>query len=138
MKDSSNVERLKAAYKAWHDTKGEDASVWLGLMEDDFRLVSMGQEAQGLAFAKERNSRQEAVGYLTGLLKEWRMVHWTPETFVCEGDRIAMFGRCAWANRATGKSAACRIAHLWTFRNGKAIELTEVFDSARAAAAATP
>jgi ketosteroid isomerase-like protein len=138
MKDTSDIERLKAAYKAWHETKGEDASVWLDLMDDDFRLMSIGEETRGLAFAKERNSREEAVRYLAGLLEEWRLVHWTPETFVREGDRIAMFGRCAWVNRATGKSAECRIAHLWTFRDGKAIELTEIFDSARAAAAATP
>ena len=63
------------------------------------------------------------------------MDHWTPEVFVCEGDKIAMFGSCGWTNKANGRSAEARIAHLWRFRDGKIVEMTEIFDSARVTAA---
>jgi ketosteroid isomerase-like protein len=65
------------------------------------------------------------------------MVHWTPETFVGDGDQIAMFGRCGWRHQTTNKVADIAIAHLWTFKEGKAVEVKEIFDSARVVAAAT-
>lgn len=131
------LEKLQAAYKAWHDTKGASTESWLALMDDSVEIVSMASEAKGLAFAGERKSRQQAVAYFTGLLADWSMVHWTPETFVCEGDRIAVFARCAWTNKRTGKTADIATAHLWTFHNGKAVKVNELFDSARVAAAAS-
>jgi len=137
MTDDSNLSQLKGAYQAWHDSKGADAGVWLDLMNDEVSIYNMGEDAAGLSFAKDRQSKQEAVEYLTGLLADWSMVHWTPQIFVNEGDRIAMFGKTAWTNKATGKTVETRIAHLWQFQNGKIAELTEVFDSARVAAAAT-
>lgn len=131
-----DLERLKAAYKAWNDTKGGSSDVWLALLADSFSLRSMGHSSPGLTFAKERVSRQEALEYLTQLLSDWSLVYWIPETFVREGDQIAVFGRTAWINHATGKSAEMRVAHLWRFHNGNAIELNEIFDSARMVAAA--
>lgn len=132
-----HLERLKAAYKAWNDTKGGSSDIWLGLMAEEFCLRSMANSSPGLTFAKERVSREQAVEYMTQLLSDWSMVYWLPETFVAEGDRVAVFGRAAWVNNATGKSAEVRIAHLWHFRNGVAVELNEIFDSARVVAAAS-
>ena len=137
MTDKSNLDRLKAAYQAWHDTKG-DPNVWLDLMDDDFHLESMGGDANAISFAEARNSKQEAVAYFADLTKGWKMISWSPHTFVDDGEAISMFGQCAWMHRTTGKIAEVRIAHLWKFRNGKAVGLTEVFDSFRAVAAATP
>jgi hypothetical protein len=57
----------------------------------------------------------------------------------CERDNIAMFGKFSYTNKATGKDLECLIADLWRFNSaGKALHLTEVFDTAAAAAAATP
>ena len=137
MAEDTDIDQLKNAYRVWHDTKGANASTWLELMSDEVRILNMGEETAGLSFAKDRHSKHEAVEYLTGILNEWTMVHWTPEIYVSEGDRIAMFGHTAWTNKATGKTAETRIAHLWQFHNGKIVEFTEVFDSARVAAAAT-
>jgi ketosteroid isomerase-like protein len=135
---STNVERLQAAYKLWNDKKGLDTSGWLALIADSMRITSMGAENNALAFAAERSNREEAVAYMAAITKDWSMVHWTPETYVAEGERVAVFGTCAWTSKATGKVADVRIAHLWQFENGAAVSLTEIFDSARAVAAATP
>lgn len=138
MADNPNLAQLKAAYAVWDQFKGQRTDVWLDLVADDMRLISMGEHTSALAFAVPRRSKQEVVAYFTALLADWQMIHWTPETYVCEGDHIAVFGRSGWTNKATGKIAEIRIAHLWTFSSGKAVELIELFDSARAAAAAMP
>jgi ketosteroid isomerase-like protein len=135
---STNVERLKAAYKLWNDEKGLDTSGWLALISDKMRITSMASDAKALAFAAERSNREEAVAYMAAITKDWSMVHWTPETYVSEGNRVAVFGTCAWKSKATGKVADVRIAHLWEFEGDEAVSLTEIFDSARAVAAATP
>lgn len=135
---SANLDRLKAAYKAWHESKGRARDAWLELMSDGVEIRSAGAPARALAFTGHRHSKQGAVDYLSALLATWTMVHWTPEVFVADDDRIAVFGSCAWTNKATGKTAEVRIAHLWTFRSGQIVSIDEIFDTATAVAAATP
>ena len=138
MSTGSNLDRLKATYKAWHDTKGGSVDLWLDLMTDDVDILNIREESEGLAFAKDRKSKAEAHEYFASILEIGTMVHWTPETFVTEGDTIAMFGTCAWKIKKTGKIAEGRIAHLCRFRDGKLAAFTEVFDTARVVAASLP
>jgi ketosteroid isomerase-like protein len=133
----SNIDKLREAYSAWNDTKGGSSNVWLDLMHDHVQFHTMMEEATGLSFAKDGRSKEAAVGYFSSLKEQWEMVHFTPESYVSEGDEIAVFGYCAWKNKATGNTAQVRIAHLWTFGDGKISDFVEVFDSARAAAAAS-
>ncbi len=133
-----NLRRLKAAYKAWDDTRGGSIAVWGELMADTVRLVSVEEGTRGLDFARNRTSLEGVLDYLSGILNDWDMVHVTPETYVAEGDNIAMFGRAAWRNKKTGKVADCRVSVLWKFQGDKVVEFTDLFDSAVAANAATP
>ncbi|MGE3245743.1 MAG: nuclear transport factor 2 family protein [Beijerinckiaceae bacterium] len=133
--DNPNVAALKKTYERWQSCKGLDTSCWDEIMADHIRLRSVAEETPGLQFAKDRVSKQEMAAYFSALTDAWEMVHWTPETYVADGDCVAMFGRCAWKFKATGKTADVRAAHLVRFENGKIAEFTEIFDSARAAAA---
>jgi ketosteroid isomerase-like protein len=133
----SNLERLQAAYAAWGSTGLEALDLWRDLMSDDFHYVSIDDQAPGLSFAARRNGREDAIGYLTGIFEQWDMVYYRPATFVAEGDKIAMFGSCAYRNKATGRQADCLITCLWEFEGDHAVRMTEVFDTAKAAAAAT-
>jgi ketosteroid isomerase-like protein len=132
------LEKLKAAYAAWSEKGWHALNSWRELMDDNITMASIDERTRGLAFASERNSREEALIYLSGIFEEWDMVHYTPQHYVCGDDKIAMFGRCAYRHKRTGKVADCRIACLWQFENGKAVAFEEVFDTAVAAAAATP
>lgn len=136
MSENPNLTRLKAAYQAWHDSKGASQDVWLDLLHDNVALHTMGEEAAGLSFCEDCRCKQDVVAYMSGLLETWTMIHFTPETYVCQDDDIAMFGRCAWQSKATGRDVEVSVAHLWTFQDGKVAKLREIFDSARAAAAA--
>lgn len=137
-KPSENLERLKAVQKGWNDTKGGNLAEWEAMFADNIRVRTVGNEPPGLAFARECLTKKDAMVFLTSMLKDWTMVHWTPETYVEDGDQIAVFGRCAWTHKATGKMADVLISDLWRFEDGKAVEFTEIFDTARAAAAAIP
>ncbi len=131
--------RLKAAYAAWSEQGPNALPVWRELLADDFAISGIdGRTAPAIEFAVARGARDEALAYLWGIFDQWDMVHYTPATFVCEGDRIAVFADCAFRNKATGKVAEFRIANLWRFRDGKAVELVEVFDTAPALKAAAP
>lgn len=132
----SNLEHLKGAYRAWHECKGLDSKCWTDIFADNVRIRSMANDAPALAFAEERKSKADAAAYFSGLAAHWSMLHWTPQTFVAEGDKIAVFATCAWTNKQTGKSVETPIAHLWQFEGGKAASVTEIFDSARVLAAA--
>ena len=136
MTNGSHLEKLKAAYEEWDNSKGGNQEQWLEVLGANMRIRSVGGENAGLEFTAPCSSRQDALRYFTGLLDAWEMIHWTPEVFVDGGKQIAMFGRCAWKNKASGKDVEVAISHLWTFGDTGAVEMVEVFDTARAAAAA--
>lgn len=135
---SKNLERLKQAYKQWHETKGASVDTWGALMADRFRFVSNDENQKGLSFSRNTVNRDDAKKRLRAIFDEWEMVHFSPETYVEDGDRIAMFGTCGYRNKATGKVAECLVSCLWVFEGDEAVAMTEIFDSAVAVAAATP
>ena len=56
--------------------------------------------------------------------------------FIADGDRVAVIGHCSWTNKRTGKVAESAKVDIWRFRDGKAVEFHEFFDTAAVAAAA--
>jgi ketosteroid isomerase-like protein len=66
------------------------------------------------------------------------MVNFDMNDFVADGDRVVVIGRVAWRNKVTGKVADTPKVDIWRFRDGKAIDYAEFYDTARAFAAATP
>lgn len=133
-----NLEKVKAAYRAWNDSKGASVDTWRAMMADKVTLTSVDETTPGLFFAKNRVSREDAVAYLSGITEGWSMVHFTPQYFLEDGDQVAMFGICAWTNKATGKQATCMIASHLKFKDGEVVSITDLFDTAAAGRAATP
>jgi ketosteroid isomerase-like protein len=134
------IARLKAAYGRWSDTKGRSGEDWVGMMADDVKLRSVADGADGMKFSAPRDGRDAARGYFTTLSDEWEMIHHTAEEFVVdrEGGQVAVFGRVAFKCVRTGKVAESHIAHRWRFRDGLVVEYFEIYDTAKAFAAATP
>ncbi len=132
------LNRLRAAYKKWHDTRGKSAADWVALMADDIEMRSVADGAPGMKFSAPRKGKHTAHDYFAALDEEWEMIQYTPEVFLADGDRVAVFGKCAYKNRRTGKTAETHVANLWRFRHGLAVEYFELYDTAKAFAAATP
>lgn len=135
---ATDIDRLKNAYQTWGDSKGARTDVWMDIVNDDFVLESVAEKPAGLEFAGNRTGPASIAGYFERLAEAWHMESYTIETIFGDGDRIAMFGRCTWTFKATGKTVTTPIAHLWHFRDGKAQSCLEIFDSATAAEAVIP
>lgn len=136
---ADNLARLKAAYAAWSEQGPNALPVWRDLLARDFIIRSVGgNTAAPVEFAVEKGVRDDALAYLWGIFDQWDIVSYRPETFVCEADRIAVVSACAFRNKQTKKIAEFRIANFWRFRDGKAVEMVEVFDTAAALKAGTP
>jgi hypothetical protein len=139
MPSSEAIAKLKAAYQTWDESKGGRPEVFLNLMAESVAFHSMGDvETAGLNFARTRRSREEVVDYFASLTRDWTMKHFSPQVYLAESNHVAVFGICAWTCKATDHTAECRIAHLFTYSDDHVVEVTEIFDSARAMAAATP
>lgn len=130
-----NVELLKAAYGRWNATKG-DPQCWLDIVADDIKLSSLAAGAAPLEFTSTRHGAEELKGYLEGLLADWTMNFQHFDEFIAEGDRVATIGKISWTNKRTGKVLETAKADIWRFRDGKAVEFREFYDTAVAMAAA--
>ena len=52
-----------------------------------------------------------------------------PTRFVAEDDTVVATGTYSWKHRSTGKPAVVQMAHVWTFRDGKAISMQQHADT---------
>jgi ketosteroid isomerase-like protein len=137
MPDRKNVARLELAYARWNETRGGSIDYWMTLVDDNIQFGSLAQHAPQMQFATSYNNGLALRSYFEGLLAEWEMIHFTVDEFVVEGEAVVMRGHTAWRNRKTGKEVETPKVDFWRFRNGKAIEFYEYFDTASAFAAAT-
>jgi hypothetical protein len=58
------------------------------------------------------------------------------DEFIAQGDAVFMRGSTAWRNKRTGRTAETPKVDFWRFRDGKAVEFYEYYDTARVIAAA--
>ncbi len=61
---------------------------------------------------------------------EWDGYSAVPRQFVAEGDTVVALGDYSGTYKATGKSFKAPFAHVWTFRDGKAISFHQYTDTA--------
>jgi uncharacterized protein len=141
----ANVEKLKAAYRVWHESGGRDASKWFDLAADDLSIFSLGQGAvamETIAPQMEFSAPVEGPGalarYVEALQRDWELLAMHTEEFIVDGECIVMMGVGEVRCRGTGKSARSPLVHYWRFKEGKAVDFREFYDTAGAFAAATP
>lgn len=136
--ESQNVARLKEAYAQWSGQKGADCNCWMEIIADDISLGSLANGSPEMPFSAPRSSKAQILDYLEGLRRDWEMVSFDMNDFIAQGDRVVAIGRVAWRNKATGKLADTPKIDVWRFRDGKAVDFVEFYDTARSFAAATP
>ena len=132
-----NVKKLKAAYKAWNDEQGQGISAWLDLLAENVVCHSLGGVVPGMKFTNPLQGKAKMVRYLSELGKNWQMVHYTPVSFIAQGNHVAVLGSCAWKSRKTGKKVSTSKADFFRFEAGKVVEFWEFYDTAKAIAATT-
>ena len=136
--ETANVAILKDAYRQWHETRGGSVKQLISICDPAISWGSIPRGAAPLNFATQYDNRAALQGYFDGLLADWTMVHYTIDEYIAQGDAVFARGSCAWTNKRTGKIAETPKVDFWRFRNGKAVEFYEYFDTAHVAAVATP
>lgn len=129
---SKTLTRLKAVCKAWQESKGKSVDQWLSLFADEIDFRSLADGRDNLPFTARRRTKQELGSYFAAVAADWEMIHYTPDYFVEEGDRIVMMGRMAWRNRRTQATFETVKADFWRFKDGKAVEFLEMYDTSAA------
>jgi ketosteroid isomerase-like protein len=138
MSSEANVQLLKEAYRRWSDTKGGSVDYWFdSVVAPQISFGSIPRGAEPLEFARQYHDSAELRGYFDGLLSDWSMQHYTMNEYIAQGDAVVARGSCAWTNKKTGKLAETPKLDFWRFKDGKAIEFYEYFDTACVVAAAT-
>ena len=136
--ESENVSVLKEAYAQWAGHKGADCACWMNIIADDASLGSLANGSPEMVFSAPRSSKAQILDYLNELTRDWEMVSFDMNDFIAQGDRVVAIGRVAWRNKATGKVADTPKVDIWRFQDGKAVDMVEFYDTARAFAAAAP
>ncbi len=126
--EEANVARLRDAYAAWHDTKG-DANVWYDILADEIAWGSLADGRPGLDFTRPRASKKEVVGYFEGLAQDWSMEFYFINEYVAQGGRVVALGEMSWTNRKTGKTITIPKVDVWMFQDGKATQFMEHYDT---------
>ncbi len=134
---AANIRKLKSSYAKWGATKGASVDEWLSFLADDLKFGSLAGGAAHVAYMKHYSSKDALRAYFDGLAKNWLMIHYTVDEFVAQGDVVVVRGSCAWQNKRTQKVCSTPKLDFWRFRDGKAVEYFEYYDTAGVHAAAT-
>jgi uncharacterized protein len=117
-----DVESLRRVYAEW--SKGNFRPV------TDVYGVDLewgwSEEFPGLeGVVRESAAKSERLVRWLSSWEEWRVV---PEEFIASGDQVVVLCRYTGRGKGSGVDVDTHGAHLWTFREGKAIRL-KVFSS---------
>ena len=134
--EAANVAILKDAYREWHESKGGSVEQLLSICDPGIRWGSVSRGEAPLAFARQYESRDALQAYFGGLLNDWEMISYTIDEYVAQGDAVVARGSTSWTNKKTGKVMDTPKVDFWRFRDGKAVEFYEYFDTAAVIAAA--
>ena len=73
---------------------------------------------------------------LASVRSEQVLIHFTVGEFVAQGDIVVVRSSMAWRNKRTGREVDTPKVDFWRFRDGKATEVYEYYDTAQVIAAA--
>ena len=119
----SNLEKIKAVYAAF--AKGDITTV-LEVMSADIEWT----EAEGFPYGGTYHGPKAVLeGVLMRLGTEWHGFAAVPHEFVDGGDTIVSLGKYSGTFKATNKSFQAEFAHVWKFREGKAVRFVQYVDT---------
>jgi ketosteroid isomerase-like protein len=127
--DGTPLEKLHVLYGEW--VRGDYSRA--DIFDPDVESASFGVWPEGDTTVR---GREELSSLMEGWIRTWRRpLTITAEEFIQSGDRILALIRWKGTGRGSGVEVEAEGAHLWTFRDGKAVRF-DVYrdrDEARAA-----
>lgn len=120
---TANTAIARALYDAF--AAGDMATV-LGTMSPGIRWV----EAEGGPYGGVFTGPQDVLANVfMKLATEWDGFAAVPQEFVSEGDAVVALGNYSGTFKTTGKSFTAPFAHVWMFRDDKAIVFHQYTDT---------
>ena len=125
----SNAARVRAAYEHWEQCRGSDPEPFFALIGEDFAMASVLDPPDLHELACDHCGHDRVRDYFAALDADWTMIDFTTEQVIEQGDTVVWIGNCTWRNRHTGSAAATPKVDIWTFREGQAVRMFEMFDT---------
>ena len=116
---------VEAFYKAY---AAGDIATCATLIHDDIDWIIYGP-LQVFPFTGPRRGKQAALETLAAIAKDFALERYVPEALIVEGDRAAVLSNAAFKQLSTARTISVRLADFLRLRDGKIIELREVFDT---------
>ena len=115
-----NVGSLRALYDAF--AVGDVPAV--------LAVLDANTEAEGFPYAGTYRGPDAVVqGVFMRLGTEWDGYSVVPSDFVDGGEKVVALGMYSGTYKATGKAFRAPFAHVWQFRNGKAVRFQQFTDT---------
>ncbi|WP_413991258.1 nuclear transport factor 2 family protein [Labrys okinawensis] len=135
---TANKAILENAYRRWNETRGDSVEELLDICAEEILWGSLAGGVKPLAFTAKAVGKSDVRNYFEGLLAAWSMNYYNVDYFVAEDDRVVVVGSTKWTNKQTGKACETPKTDIWRFRDGRAIEFFEYYDTAQILDAAKP
>jgi hypothetical protein len=129
--EAQNIAILRDAYRQWSESRGGSADHWVAICDDDIRFGSIAAPIPDVSYMAPYSRRDQLHEYFAGLARDWEMIEYRVDHLVAQGDRVVMLGHCSWRAKKSGKLVSTPKADAWQFKNGKAVEFYEYFDTAQ-------
>ncbi len=133
-----NVEVLDRAYGRWIESRGRSVEDWVAIASPDFQIRSLADGHEQGRFGAVPAGPDGLRQYLVDLVQNWIMERYEVERYIADGDQVVAVVQTAWRHRETNKAVACPLVDVWTFKDGQATSVLELFDTAAMVQATVP
>ena len=120
---------LRAAYEAWHKSRGRTPDRFFALYGDDIELHSILEASLMDEMRGPFVGKAAALAYFAAIAEQWEMISASTEAFVARDDKVVWIGRAVWRNLKTLRVVDGPKIDVWTVRDGLAVHFLEMFDS---------
>ena len=121
----SGTALVEKIYELWR--AGNVEALFENLTED----FAFDQKAckEDTIYAGRCCGQQNILQRFATIQENWEILKYTPIELIGDGERVAARNAIVYKNRHTGQVLETEVAHFWTFKDGKADELVEFFDT---------
>jgi ketosteroid isomerase-like protein len=102
---------------------------------NDDKVEWIGQESDYIPFAGSFHGKDQVAQFFSKLDQSQDALKFEPQTFIAEGDKVAVTGLSRWTVKATGQTYDSPWVHIFTIRNGKIVRFEMHSNTAAAEAA---
>ncbi len=130
MSEQENTKLVRQAYERF---KSGGIQSLLNLVSDDVEWEL--PHIENAPFAGKRRGREQVGEFFKSLADAQEVLHFEPEEFIAQGDKVVALGHYRWRVKSTGRECEADWAHVFTIRNGKVSKMHEYTDTAAVASA---